>query len=54
MKIISHKIRETKKVDIKLKFCCCSTKKIYNEEYKIVLMIMKSNINDMIINEKRK
>ena len=53
IKIINCKTEKTKKIDIKLRFCCYNTKKMYNKKYKTVLMKIKNNINNIIMNNKK-
>ena len=52
--IAGHEAGGAKKVDMKSRLCCCSAKKVYNEAYKAVLMMIKSCLNNDIIKKKRK
>ena len=54
IKITGHKVGGTKKVDIKSRLCYCKAKKKCNKKYEAVSMMMKSNINNIITNKKRK
>ena len=52
--IADYKIKKTKKINIKLKLCCCSIKKMYNKVYKTILITIKNCLNNDIIKKKRK
>ena len=45
---------EAKKINMKSKLHCCSTKEKYNRSYKAVLTTVKSDLDNDIIKKKRK
>ena len=52
--VADHEIRKAKKVNIKSRLYCCSTKKVYNRVYEAVLMMIEICLNDDIMKKKRK
>ena len=54
MEVTDCKAGEAKKINMKSRLYCCSTKKVYNGMYETVSTITENYLNDDITKKKRK